>query len=149
MIMATPDQPGGSQRGLVFGSFKNKRSEEIMDAIFEGIQKMPDSDNKQLMLILFKYNRALQGKIATHRAAHVPSAGAYVPPSNQMITTWQRKEQGNEDAHCRPMGLAWRQAMTQFSARQTVLKRDKDFKDLDEEGTEDPRQADRVEPYGC
>jgi hypothetical protein len=50
-----------------------------MDAIFKGIQKMNDSDNKQLMVILFKYNRALQDKIATHRTAHLPSAGAYVP----------------------------------------------------------------------
>ena len=43
------------------------------------------------------------------------------------------------------MGLPWRQANTQFMARQATLKLDKDFKDLDDEGTEDPRQADRVE----
>jgi hypothetical protein len=43
------------------------------------------------------------------------------------------------------MVLAWRQVNTQFMARQTTLKLDKDFKDLDDEGNEDPRQADRLE----
>ena len=43
------------------------------------------------------------------------------------------------------MGLAWRQTNSQFMAHQTTLKLDKDFKDLDEEDTEDPRQTDRVE----
>ena len=75
------DLARGSQRDLTFGSFKSKRFEEIMDAIFKGIQKMNDSDNKQFILILFKYNRALQDKIATHRVTHLPSVGAYVPPS--------------------------------------------------------------------
>jgi hypothetical protein len=62
-----------------------------------------------------------------------------------MIATWKRKEQDHLGVYCEQMGLAWRQANTQFMARQATLKLDKDFKDLDDEGTEDPRQADRVE----
>ena len=34
------------------------------------------------------------------------------------------------------MGLAWRQTNSQFMTRQTTLKLDKDFKVLDEVGTE-------------
>ena len=49
-----------------------------MDSIFKGIQKLNDFDNKQFMIILFKYNRALQDKFATHRTAHLPSSGIYV-----------------------------------------------------------------------
>jgi hypothetical protein len=97
------DLPRGAQRGLTFGPFKDKRLEAIMDSIFKGIEKLNDSDNKQLMLILFKYNRALQDKFATHRAAHLPSSGIYVQPSDDMIATWKRKEQGHEDAYCEPM----------------------------------------------
>ena len=83
--MATHEQARAFQKGLTFGLFKGKRTEEIMDAIFKGIQRMPDSENKQLMQILFRYNRALQDKFATHRAAHLPSQGAYAPPSDEMI----------------------------------------------------------------
>ena len=86
------DLTRGSQRDLTFGSFKSKRFEEIMDAIFKGIQKMNDSDNKQVMFILFKYNYDLQDKIATHRDAHLPSAGVYVPPSTATMITWKREE---------------------------------------------------------
>jgi len=116
-----------------------------MDAIFKCIQRMPDSDNKQLMQILFRYNRALQDKFATHLAVHLPSQGAYVPPSDEMILSWQKKEVGKEADYCAAMGLTSRQAETQFKARQVVLRLDKDFKDLDDDGTEDPRQSDRVE----
>jgi hypothetical protein len=60
ITMDITDLPrGGAQRGLTFGPFKEKRLEAILDSIFKGIQKLNDSDNKQLMLILFKYNRAL------------------------------------------------------------------------------------------
>ena len=79
-----------------------------MDAIFKGIQKMNDSDNKQLMVILFKYNRALQDKIATHRTTHLPSTVAYVPSSTGTMITWKRKEVGHEDVYCDAMGLDWR-----------------------------------------
>ena len=79
-----------------------------MDSIFKGIQKMNDSDNKQLMVILFKYNRALQDKIATHHTTHLPSAGAYVPSSTSTMITWKRKEVGHEDVYCDAMGLDWR-----------------------------------------
>ena len=41
--------------------------------------------------------------------------------------------------------LTWRQANSQFQARQATLKLDKDHKDIDEDGTEDLRQADREE----
>ena len=43
------------------------------------------------------------------------------------------------------MGLAWRQANSQFQARPATFKLDKDYKDIDEDGTEDLRQADREE----
>ena len=62
-----------------------------------------------------------------------------------MIYTWKRKEQDHHGVYCEQMGLDWRQTNSQFMARQTTLKLDKDFKDLDEEDTEDPRQTDRVE----
>ena len=97
------------------------------------------------MLILFKYNRALQDKFATHRAAHLPSSGIYVQPSDDMIATWKRKEQDHHGVYCEQMDLAWRQSNSQFTTRQPTLKLDKDFKDLDEEVAEDPRQADRLE----
>jgi hypothetical protein len=45
------------------------------------------------------------------------------------------------------MGLAWRQGNSQFQARQVTLNLDKDYKDLDEEVTEDPHQTDRVEHH--
>ena len=43
------------------------------------------------------------------------------------------------------MGLAWRQANSQFQARPATFKLYKDCKDIDEDGTEDPRKANRVE----
>ena len=61
-----------------------------------------------------------------------------------MIATWKRKEQDHHGVYYEQMGLAWRQTNSQFMTRQTTLKLDKDFKDLDEEDTEDPRQTDRV-----
>ena len=61
-----------------------------------------------------------------------------------MIISCQKKEPGKEADYCHVMGLGWRQADTQFKARMVVLKLDKDFKDLDD-GSEDPRQPDRVE----
>jgi hypothetical protein len=46
-----------SQKGLP--SFKGMRVEEMMDVIFEVIQKMNDGDHKQIMLQLFKFVRSL------------------------------------------------------------------------------------------
>ena len=92
------DLTRGSQRDLTFGSLKNKWFEEIMDAIFKVIQTMNDSDNTQLILILFKYNHRLQDKIATHRTVHLPSTDAYVPSSTTTMITWKRKEVGHEDS---------------------------------------------------
>ena len=100
--------PRGSQRGLTLGSFKNKWFEEIMDTIFKGIQKMNYSDSKHIMIILFKYNRALQDKIATHRTSHLPSVGTYVPSSTATMITWKRKELGHKDSYCESMVLVWR-----------------------------------------
>ena len=107
-----------------------------MDSIFKGIQKLNDSDNKQLMFTLFKYNRALQDKFATHHTDHLPSSGIYVQPSDDMIATWKRKEQDHHGVYYEQRGLAWRQTNSQFMTRQTTLKLDKDFKVLDEVGTE-------------
>ena len=62
-----------------------------------------------------------------------------------MIATWKRKEQDHHGVYYEQMGLAWRETNSQFMTHQVTLKLDKDLKDLDEEGTEDPRQADRVD----
>ena len=98
-----------------------------MDAIFKVTQTMNDSDNTQLILILFKYNHRLQDKIATHRTVHLPSTDAYVPSSTTTMITWKRKEVGQEDAYCDAKGLVWRQGNSQFQGHQTTLKLDKDY----------------------